>query len=211
MALPYARQLLRDERTPRLQRLFALGHETERCYDAKLYDAALAMQFIQLDTWAFLLRPSSFRKHNRRSFIWFVETYLATDPDQSYQYAGADVYGARCAMLHTFGSLTDRHENDPSSVVWRYHLGLHHSFVPRLHRMAYVSVHRFMRDASSATVRCLKTLEDDPEASSLAMQRLPRVFFHAGILPSRDPNVIAALEAATDAEIAELEKTPINQ
>jgi hypothetical protein len=205
---PYARLLLRDERTPRLHRLWALNDQIRRCYEAELYDASLAMAFIRLDMWAFLLRPPSFRIHTRGSFIWFVERYLATDHDQSYHYKGVDVYTARCAMLHTFGSLTEQHGNDPSIVIWRYHLGQHHSFAPGLHRIAYVSVHRFMTDADRAMKRCLDTLTDDPEASALAMQRLPSVFFHGGILPSRDSDAMATLEAATDAEIAEFEKHP---
>jgi hypothetical protein len=131
--------MFRDERDSRLKRLFALGDEAERCREAKAYDAALVMEFIQLDTWAYLLRPKRFQDHTRKSFIWFVERYLRSDPDQTYRYNGLDVYAARCAMLHTFGSLTDIHAKDKSVVAWRYHSGTQNTFVPGLHRMAYVS------------------------------------------------------------------------
>jgi hypothetical protein len=47
---PVARQLLRDEREPRISRITALTSEIRRCFQAGLYDAALAMQFIELDT-----------------------------------------------------------------------------------------------------------------------------------------------------------------
>jgi len=54
---PAGYQLLRDEREPRIKRIMALMGEISRCFQAGLYDAALAMQFIELDTWAYLMRP----------------------------------------------------------------------------------------------------------------------------------------------------------
>jgi hypothetical protein len=44
----------------------------------------------------------------------------------------------------------------------------------------------------------------DKTLQTLIGLRLPRVFFHAGILPNRNPEAIAALDAAVDAEIEEL-------
>jgi hypothetical protein len=71
MASPLARQLLRDERSPRVKRITALGEEVQKCLEVQAFDSALVMQFIELDTWAFLTRPTSIR--GRRSFMWFIE------------------------------------------------------------------------------------------------------------------------------------------
>ena len=43
---PIGRQLLRDEREPRI--ITALMNETARCFKSGLYDAAVVMQFIEL-------------------------------------------------------------------------------------------------------------------------------------------------------------------
>jgi hypothetical protein len=44
----------------------------------------------------------------------------------------------------------------------------------------------------------------DDAVNKLFGERLPRVFFQAGVLPSRDPDAIAAMGPAIDAEIDEM-------
>jgi hypothetical protein len=165
------------------------------------------MQFIELDTWAYLTQPASMTKHDRHSFMWFIERYLKDAPGQGYSYAPNDVYAARCGLLHTFGSLADAHEKDDSVVLWRFHLGKENTFVPGLDRMAYISVMRFIWDAHAATSACLKEVRADGAMNKLFSERLPRVFFYSGVLPSRDPAEIAAMEAGIDADIAILDGT----
>lgn len=121
---PIGRQLLRDERAPRVKRITALTSETARCFESGLYDAAVVMQFIELDTWAYLMRPATMTKHGRTSFKWFIREYLRSDLAQEYKYAPEDAYAARCGILHTLGAISDLHHADPSIVVWRFHGGL---------------------------------------------------------------------------------------
>jgi hypothetical protein len=204
-ATPYGRQLLRDERYERIHRILALNRESHTCFKAKAYDAALAIQFIELDSWAFLTRPESIRVHGRKSFMLFIERFLQDAPNQGYFYRPIDVYAARCGLLHTFGSLADLHSGT-DVVVWRYHLGRFNTFVPGMNRMAYISTLRFMMDCSAATGRALDAVWADPvDMGRLFGERLPRLFMHGGVLPSRDPEAMPALEAAVDAEIAEVE------
>jgi hypothetical protein len=207
MASSYARQMLRDERAPRVKRINALAGEVHACIKGNAYDAALVMQFVELETWAFLARPGSMTVHGRTSFKWFIERYMRDAPGQGYSYAPSDVYAARCGLLHTFGSLADAHERDKSVVIWRFHLGSENTFVPGLHRMAYISVMRFITDACAAVSACVKELEADHAMNERFGERLPRVFFHSGVLPSRDPAEIAALDAGIDADIAILDGT----
>jgi hypothetical protein len=207
MASPYARQMLRDERTPRIERIHALGREVIKCIEAKAYDAALAIQFIKLDTWAFLTRPASMTVHGRASFIWFIERYMRDAPGQGYSYSPSDVYAARCGLLHTFGSLANMHETDKSVVIWRFHLGKLNTFVPGLDRMAYISVMRFISDANAAIDASLQEVKADNAMNKLLGERLVRVFFHAGVLPSRDPDAIEAMDPGIDADIAVLDGT----
>jgi hypothetical protein len=205
MATAYARQLLRDERAPRVERIKALMAEIAGCFEAERYEAGLVMQFIELDTWAYLSRPESMTKHGRSSFNRFISKYLQSDPDQPYQYAAEDVYATRCGLLHTFGSISDLHQ-DNSSVIWRFHLGKCNTYIPGLDRMAYISVRRFWLNASQAVARCLDEVKADPALNELVGSRLPRVYFQAGVLPSRDPDALAVIEPAIDAEIVELER-----
>jgi hypothetical protein len=162
------------------------------------------MQLIELDTWAFLTRPASMTIHGRASFMWFIERYMRDAPGQGYSYSPSDAYAARCGLLHTFGALADMHEKDKSVAVWRFHLGKLNTFVPGLEpRMAYISVTRFIMDAQTAIrSACSKELLADDAMKKRVGERLPRVSFHSGILPSRDPDDIAALDPGIDAEIA---------
>ena len=207
MALPYARQLLRDERPSRIERIKALTREVAKCLESKAYDSALVMQLIELDTWAFLTRPASMTIHGRASFMWFIERYMRDAPGQGYSYGPSDVYAARCGLLHTFGALADMHEKDKSVAIWRFHLGTLNTFIPGLEpRMAYISVTRFIMDAQTAISASVKEVRADDAMNKLLGERLPRVFFHSGVLPSRDPDEIAALDPGIDAEIAAIHR-----
>ena len=204
MATAYGRQLLRDERAPRVERIKALMAEVAGCFAAKRYEAGLVMQFIELDTWAYLTRPKG-TKHGRSSFKRFIGKYLHSDPDQPYQYAAEDVYAARCGLLHTFGSISDLHHNDNTLVIWRFHLGRCNTYIPGLDGyMAYISVFRFWRNASEAVARCLDDVMADPALNELFGSRLPQVYFQAGVLPSRDPDALVVIEPAIDAELLKL-------
>jgi hypothetical protein len=184
-----------------------LGTEVRKCLEAKAYNAALAMQFIELDTWAFLSRPASSIRHGRSSFMGFIRRYMQDAPGQGYSYRPEDVYAARCALLHTFGALADMHAENKSVVIWRYHLGQKNTFVPGLDRMAYISVARFILDARAATAACLNVIMENPELNRLFGERLPSVYLHAGILPDRDPEALTAMDPEVDATIAVLDGT----
>jgi hypothetical protein len=56
-------------------------------------------------------------------------------------------------------------------------------------------------------VKCLADVMADDNFNRLFGTRLPRVFFQSGILASRDPEAIAAMDPAIEAEIAILDGT----
>jgi hypothetical protein len=66
-----------------------------------------AMTFVFIDTFAFLSMPTTQNENGRNDFISWVNTYLKTDSSQEYQYTGIDLYGARCSLLHAFGSISE--------------------------------------------------------------------------------------------------------
>lgn len=71
--------------------------------------AALAMVYIGIDSMALLACPVGQAEQSKRDFISWVDTYLRADPASDYQYAGDDVYAARCAVLHSYGSIARDH------------------------------------------------------------------------------------------------------
>jgi hypothetical protein len=60
-----------------------------------------------------------------------VDAYLKGHEDQPYQYRGLDVYGARCALLHAFGSEGDYHQQCPDAKKFGYHDGGKHAYEER--------------------------------------------------------------------------------
>ncbi len=55
-------------------------------------------------------------KVTRSDFKEWVDTYLTCHENQPYKYRGKDVYAARCAFLHTYGSEAELHESDPDTI-----------------------------------------------------------------------------------------------
>ena len=82
--------------------------------------AALVMVFVGIDTMAWLSLPLGERSVRRLSFCHWVDTYLKTDSTQPYQYIGIDVYAARCAMLHNYGSLAALHKQPNPPKTFGY-------------------------------------------------------------------------------------------
>lgn len=108
--------------------------ELKCCDECGITTASVAMAFICIDALANLSRPVNKKKVTRADFIEWVDTYLQGHPDQPYKYRGKDVYAARCALLHTYGSETESHEEDPDIVKFAYHDGGKHQYNPSIER-----------------------------------------------------------------------------
>ena len=84
----------------------SLVAELKRCDQSGLITASIAMAFICIDSLANLARPTQASKVTRADFKAWVDKYLKAHDEQPYKYRGKDVYAARCAFLHTYGSLS---------------------------------------------------------------------------------------------------------
>lgn len=104
--------------------------EIKRCETAGATTAAITMAFVCIDTMAFLSLPMDRDKQGRADFMAWVDRYLKCDRVQLYQYRGIDVYGARCAVLHAFGSETGYHQQYPDAKKFSYHDGGRHAYDP---------------------------------------------------------------------------------
>uniref|UniRef100_E6QQ19 Uncharacterized protein n=1 Tax=mine drainage metagenome TaxID=410659 RepID=E6QQ19_9ZZZZ len=92
------------------QPILELYQEMTKAQDANALIAALAMLFVGIGTMAWLSLPLGQTSVKRNDFCSWVDTYLKTDASQPYQYVGIDVYAARCALLHSYGSASDLHK-----------------------------------------------------------------------------------------------------
>ncbi len=101
--------------------LRSLTEQIKRCDDQGLTTPSVAMCFICIDAMASLARPSGKDKVTRNDFIEWCDKYLKpTSLHQQYHYSGVDIYAARCALIHTYGTTAELHEK-PNVVKFLYH------------------------------------------------------------------------------------------
>ena len=112
------------------QAITGLVSELKRCDDSNITTASVAMAYICIDALANLARPASKERVTRSDFKQWVDTHLKAHPDQPYQYRGKDVYAARCALLHKYGSAAELHEEDADTIMFGYHDGGEHKYNP---------------------------------------------------------------------------------
>jgi len=102
------------------QPILELYREITKAQDADALTAALAMVFVSIDTMAWLSLPIGSNSVKRDDFCSWVDAYLKTDAEQPYQYVGIDLYAARCAMLHSYSSLSDLHKKSNPPKTFGY-------------------------------------------------------------------------------------------
>jgi hypothetical protein len=100
--------------------LIGLTEQIKQCDAQGLVTPSIAMSFICIDAMASLARPSGKSRVTRADFTGWCDKYLKSNTKQQYQYSGKDVYAARCALLHTYGTTAELH--DKSDIMkFLYH------------------------------------------------------------------------------------------
>lgn len=157
------------------QVLTGLVLELKRCDEFGLITASVAMAFICIDTMANLCRPVKKKRATRADFIEWVDTYLKCHSDQPYLYRGKDVYAARCAFLHTYGTKANLHETSDVKM-FGYHNGGRHSYNPNIDEsLVLIGTRSFVNDVIIAVTKFLKKCDDDPSLYQRIEERLPQV------------------------------------
>lgn len=138
--------------------------------------SAVAMAFVCMDTMAYLSLPAGRETQCKADFIAWVNTYLKGDEDQPYHYRGLDVYGARCAMLHAFGSDSDFHEKNKDAKKFGYHDGGKHAYDPAVdERLVIVGTASFLNDVVNAVSVFLEDCKENADLRARVEGRLPKV------------------------------------
>lgn len=142
--------------------IIGLVSELKACDKAGLVTASLAMSFVCIDTLANLGRSEEKVRVTRKDFQEWVDKYLKGHSDQAYQYRGKDVYAARCAFLHTYGSEAEIHSKDPDIFIYGYHNGGRHAHDRSVdERMVVIGTRSFVNDVICAADSFLKDCKAD--------------------------------------------------
>jgi hypothetical protein len=159
-----------------MQSVLDLISEIKKCETAGATTAALAMAFICIDTMAFLGLPAGTDKQVRADFIAWVDRYLKGHEDQPYKYRGLDVYGARCAFLHAFGSEVDFHKQNSDAMKFGYHDGGKHAYDPAIDKhLVIIGTASFLNDVVGAVGGFVEDWKNDLDLRTRVASRLPRV------------------------------------
>jgi hypothetical protein len=129
-----------------------------------------------MDTMAYLALPTDRETQGKADFIAWVNAHLKGHEDQPYQYRGKDVYGARCAMLHAFGSESDFHEKNDDAKKFTYHDGGKHAYDPSVdERLVIIGTASFLNDVVKAIGTFLESCKADTDLRTRVEGRLPKV------------------------------------
>ena len=154
-----------------------LAADIRKCESAGAMTAALALAYIGIDTMAFLAMPDGKPAQTKEDFIAWADAYLKSDPRHRYQYRGLDVYGARCAFLHSYGAQSDFHQRNPDAKFFAYHDGGLHMFDPKEHgRLVLIGTASFLNDVVIAMESFLNACRSDAALRARVEPRLARVF-----------------------------------
>lgn len=86
--------------------LCATVDATSALYEKKLYGHLLIIIYSSMDTFGLLIAPSAQVSSTGDSFKNWVKKYITT-PNTNIEFNEIDLWGARCAVLHTFTSGSD--------------------------------------------------------------------------------------------------------
>lgn len=158
--------------------------EIKKCERASASVSAVAMAYVCIDAMAYLSLPSGRDKQRKSDFISWTDTYLKGHSAQPYQYRGIDVYGARCAVLHSFSSYADFYEKNIGVKKFGYHDGGEHAYDPNINdQMVIIGMASFINDVVSAVAAFMDACQSDIELRRRVESRLPSVLASFPIKP----------------------------
>jgi hypothetical protein len=158
--------------TPLIQLLGEIG----KAQDAGATVAALALVYVGIDTMALLSCPVGQQSQTGADFISWVDRSLRAEPGSEYQYEGIDLYAARCAVLHSYGSVAALHagENPPRKLGYTDN-GPHRK--DEAERFVLISVAVLVHDFSGAMESFVAEIIRTPDLKQRVDSRITSLFF----------------------------------
>ena len=156
--------------------LIQLLREIGKAQDAEATVAALALVYVGIDTMALLSCPVDQQSQKRADFIAWVNRYLRAETGSEYQYEGIDLYAARCAVLHSYGSASTLHTNENPPRKFGYtDNGFHRR--DEAERFVLISVAVLIHDFSKAIEAFLADVIANQGLKERVDSRMPGLFF----------------------------------
>ncbi len=158
------------------QSITGMIHEVKRVEAAGATTATVIMVYVCIDALAALALPRGREVQGKADFIAWVDQYLKAHPDQPYQYRGVDVYGARCALLHSFASEAEFHRRNEGIKQFGYTNGGLHMYNPAASPdLVLIGVASLTNDFVIAVETFLKDIAADADLRATIEARLPSI------------------------------------
>ena len=140
------------------------------------FTASIILTYSAIDCMASLIMPENQKNVRGKDFTGWVDTYMKADPNQSYQYQGVDLWGARCGLVHRYSPYSSLSEKGKCKILL-YHNGGNHKYNPSVNKnVVMISAPRLIRDFCKGMVVFLKDLIEDAELLERANSRVPNLF-----------------------------------
>ncbi len=150
--------------------------DIKKTYESKAYAGAVILTLSAIDAMASLSMPTNQKDVKGPDYITWVNTYMKTDPAQSYQYAGVDIYGARCGFLHRYG-MSSKLSETGQCKIFAYHNGSEHIYNPQVNKnMVMISHRRIINDFYRAVESFLGSIEENENLRKLVDSRITSLF-----------------------------------
>ncbi len=88
--------------------LFGICGDIKKAKDNQIWAGSVILMLSAIDAMAYLIKPLSETESAKKYYVDWVNKYMKTDVNQQYQYEGIDLYGARCGIVHQYGSKRKR-------------------------------------------------------------------------------------------------------
>ena len=150
--------------------------DIKKAYTSGVFAGAVILTLSAIDAMAFLSMPLDTKEVHRKDYIAWINKYMKTDPSQSYQYNGVDIYGARCGIVHRYG-VRSRLSESGQCKIFAYHTNPDHIYNPeKNNNMVIISIKRLTNDFYRAVGRFLEDILQDKDLKARADSRITSLF-----------------------------------
>ena len=176
--------LMRPERDPRgkleeeTAQLFAV---VDQCISLNSIQSAMILLYSGIDAMAWLNRPSNVDDVRACDFTDWVQTYFL--PDSGFGCTADDLYGARCALLHSNTPESTRHRQGKACKVFYFRQagqetkGILQLRLSEASHPFMINVDQFVAALKTAVSRFLEDLERDVPKAELVYERIQQSYF----------------------------------
>ena len=138
--------------------------------------ASLILTYSAIDCMASLIMPENQKDVTRSDFIKWVDEYMKSDPGQSYQYQGVDLWGARCGLVHRYSGFSRLSEKGECKI-FQYHNGGNHIYNPSISQnVVMISARRLINDFYEGMRAFLKNLIENERLRGRVGKRIGNLF-----------------------------------